>query len=114
MSSTPVSDGSINYNPPDDLQEIDVPVKTKAHCRLFHGKEISDLVFCGGDFKKGTMTSCLGDSGSPLVCRRSMSHKPILAGIVIGGDYFCRTGSQYMMFTEVSKYRKWIDGYVKA
>ena len=113
LSNASISGGRIDYTPPDDLQEIDVPIVTKAHCRKFHGKEISDLVFCGGDHNQDTMTSCLGDSGSPLTCRKGISKKPIIAGIVIGGDYFCRTGNQYMLFTEVSKYITWIVSHLK-
>ena len=113
MSNKSIINGTLHYTPADDLQEIEVPIVTKAHCRKFHGKEVSDLVFCGGNRTKGTMTSCLGDSGSPLICRDGPWSKPIIAGIVIGSDYFCRTGNQYMMFTEVAKYSAWIESHLK-
>ena len=113
LSNASINGGRIEYTPPENLQEIDVPIVTKAHCRKFHGKEISDLVFCGGDHNQDTMTSCLGDSGSPLICKIGPCKKPTIAGIVIGGDYFCRTGNQYMLFTEVSKYITWVESHMK-
>jgi len=113
LSNKSIINGTLRYSPAVDLQEIDVPIVTKAHCRKFHGKEVSDLVFCGGNYTKGTMTSCLGDSGSPLICRDGSEVKPFIAGIVIGSEYYCRTGSQYMMFTEVAKYITWIDSHLK-
>ncbi|XP_065069293.1 chymotrypsin-like elastase family member 1 isoform X2 [Rhopilema esculentum] len=102
------------YNTSDNLQEIDVPLKTKALCKLQHGQEVSGLVFCGGELEQDSMTSCIGDSGSPLVCNGINMKTPVLAGIVIGGNYFCKTGKEYMMFTEVAKYRKWINHYLNC
>ncbi len=101
------------YTPAEDLQEIDVPLISRAECRTVHKKEVTDLVFCGGQLKKNTMTSCIGDSGSPLICHVGGSNKPIVAGIVIGGNYFCRTGNEYMIFTDVARYRQWIDQHIK-
>ena len=98
-----------NYQPSTDLQEIDVPLVTKKICREVHSGEVTDVVFCGGQLLKEAMTSCIGDSGSPLVCNIKNLKQPLLVGIMIGGNRLCRTGKEYMMFTEVSKYRSWID-----
>ena len=97
------------YKLADALQEIDVPIPTKAHCRKFHGREVSDLVICGGGKRKGSMTICIGDSGSPLVCSDNPFTKPFVAGIAVGAAEFCRTGHYYNVHTEVAKYRRWID-----
>ena len=98
-----------NYEPPLDLQEIDVPLITRTECRKVHKKEVTDYVFCGGINSKEAMMSCVGDSGSPLTCLHGEDSKKVLAGIMLGGDGLCRTGHGYMMFTDVAKYRKWID-----
>ena len=97
------------YTLTDALQEIDVPIPTKAYCRIFHGEEVSNLVFCGGVRRKGSMTGCHGDSGSPLICSDDSLKKPFVAGIVVGGDYLCETGYFFNILTEVAKYREWID-----
>jgi len=102
-----------NYEPSSDLQEIDVPLVTKEICREVHSGEVTDVVFCGGQLQKATMTSCIGDSGSPLVCNVKNQNQSLLVGIMIGGNRLCRTGKDYMMFTEVSKYRSWIDRNAK-
>ena len=93
----------------DVLQEIDVPVLTKAYCRKFHGREVSNLVFCGGGERKSSMTTCIGDSGSPLVCNGDSFHKPFVVGIVVGGDGYCKAGHDFNFYTEIGKYRKWIE-----
>ena len=93
----------------DALQEIDVPIPTKAYCRKFHGREVSNLVICGGGKEKGSMSLCMGDSGSPLVCSDNLLKKPFVAGIAIGTGDFCRIGYHHNFYTEVAKYGKWID-----
>ena len=97
------------YTLTDALQEIDVPIPTKAYCRKAHGRGVSDVVVCAGVRRKGSMTGCLGDSGSPLVCKDDSLKKPFLAGILSGGDSKCETGYFFNIFTEIAKYRKWID-----
>eukprot|EP00794_Sanderia_malayensis_P008281 gene8281-9165_t len=99
-----------NYIPSANLQEIDVPLLSRDECRRIHGKEVTDLIFCGGTLKDQTMTGCIGDSGSPLICQNATSPDEIvLAGIMIGGNSFCRTGTEYMTFTDVAKYHQWIN-----
>ena len=48
-----------------------------------------------------------GDSGGPLVCNG------VTAGVVSFADHFCRDGQLPNGYTDVSKFRPWIDQILK-
>ena len=92
-----------------------MPLQSRDECRkVHHRKEITELIFCGGVNKKGTTSTCVGDSGSPLACHIGSSKTPVVAGITVGGNSHCKTGKEYMIFTEVASYRPWIEHYINC
>ena len=44
-----------------------VPIVNSAECRFTYPYEITNNMFCAG-YKGGTVDSCAGDSGGPILC----------------------------------------------
>uniref|UniRef100_A0A671UET6 Peptidase S1 domain-containing protein n=1 Tax=Sparus aurata TaxID=8175 RepID=A0A671UET6_SPAAU len=63
-------------------------------------------VICAGGYQTQN-GACNGDSGGPLVCNGTA------AGVVSFGDKFCRDQQLPNVYTDVSKFRPWIDQIVK-
>ena len=56
-------------------------------------------------------SACHGDSGGGLFCINQRSWR--LHGLVGWGSGFCNTTDAYSVFASVSRFRLWIDKYVK-
>ncbi|KAK9503889.1 hypothetical protein O3M35_010355 [Rhynocoris fuscipes] len=87
------------------LEGANVPIYPKNKCAENYLKFLNislnkDGIICAG-YKDGRADSCQGDSGGPMVCNGS------LAGIVSWG-FGCATPDIPGIYTDVSKYRKWI------
>ena len=67
---------------PDILQQVQVPVVSRARCEKAYPRKIHDSMICAG-LDQGGIDSCQGDSGGPLVCPRN--GKAYLAGVVSYG-----------------------------
>lgn len=64
---------------------------------------------CGSPtIKNGHQGACLGDFGSPLVCRTS-SGAWELHGVVSWIQKTCNTDALDTVFTRISVYRQWIE-----
>ncbi|XP_073332517.1 mast cell protease 1A-like [Pagrus major] len=84
-----------------DLRVVGVSVVDQNVCRR-QWSRIPANVICAGGYRtlKG---ACNGDSGGPLVCNG------MAAGVVSYGDRGCRDERFPNVYTDVSKFRPWID-----
>ena len=103
------------YNISESLQEIDVPLVPREECydfRTGNHKEFAEKnkhVFCGGDVSSNHSNKqggCIGDSGSPLICDTNRGQ--VFYGMLLGGNPLCSQDRDFMIFTDVTKYRPWI------
>ncbi|XP_039895767.1 trypsin-3-like [Simochromis diagramma] len=91
----------------DELRVVDVSVINLRVCEeLWHG--LPSNVICAGGYKT-TKGFCQGDSGGPLLCD----------GLAVGVVSFnykenCSYPNKPNIYTDISKYRQWIDGIVKS
>ncbi|XP_076836649.1 granzyme K-like [Brachyhypopomus gauderio] len=92
----------------DTLLEAEVTVVKRAQCNLYYNGNpvITDDMLCAGN-KKGKRDACLGDSGGPLECKKS------IVGIVSGGDG-CGNPKKPGVYTRLSKrHVSWINSILK-
>ena len=89
---------------------IETPIHTNEHCFLENSSLVkisSERTFCGGT---GTGVGvCRGDSGSGLFVANGSAYylRGIVSSSIIGGRYGCDVDT-YSVFTDVTKYAKWI------
>ncbi|CAG2121444.1 unnamed protein product, partial [Medioppia subpectinata] len=104
-----------HYRPPARiLKAIDMPVLNQDECRLKH----IDYVFlkdtqicCGGQLDRDT---CFGDSGGPVI--EMVNNRAVLVGITVGSPQKedCGVESWPGIYTDVTKYIKWINDNMKG
>lgn len=93
----------------DALQEVQVPIVRKKKCKKAFSFTINNSQICAG-FKKGTKDACIGDSGGPLMCPVKRNNGDIawyVTGVTSYGEG-CGEKGKYGLYTNVSKYLKWI------
>ncbi|XP_063748177.1 granzyme-like protein 1 [Eleginops maclovinus] len=91
----------------DVLQMVNVNILDRDVCNKQWNKKLPAGVICAGGYQteKGF---CQGDSGGPLVC----NGKP--AGVVsFNSKLGCRYPNLPNVYTDLSKYRRWIDDTMK-
>ena len=106
-----------NYEISDSLQSITVPhLVAWNNCDFlpFIGQNVdmnrNRKFFCGGEtgaIDNNGQHGCIGDSGSPLICEANS--RPVLYGILAGGNPRCIPGSTHMAFINVFKHRQWMN-----
>ncbi|XP_077292742.1 trypsin-2-like [Arctopsyche grandis] len=87
----------------NQLMKVNLPIADHQQCKIsyaFETYEISESMICAG-YVEGGKDTCQGDSGGPLVCDGE------LTGIVSFGNR-CALPLFPGVYTEVSKYEKWI------
>ncbi|XP_044290947.1 kallikrein-14-like [Varanus komodoensis] len=89
------------------LQCMDTNIMPKDVCKSIYGTYFSDTEICAGKMEGGT-DSCQGDSGGPLVCNG------VLHGVVSWGALRCAAKQHPAIFTEICKFRNWIEETVAA
>ncbi|XP_063323760.1 chymotrypsin-like elastase family member 2A [Pelmatolapia mariae] len=91
----------------DELRVVDVSVINPRVCEeLWHGLPAN--VICAGGYKT-TKGFCQGDSGGPLVC-----HGFAVGVVSFNYNMNCNYPSKPNIYTDISKYRKWIDEVLKT
>jgi Zn-dependent metalloprotease/subtilisin family serine protease len=95
---------------PSTLQQVDVPITTKAACVAAYGTNVTDNMLCAG-YQTGGKDSCQGDSGGPLLVPDLASTGWIQAGIVSWG-YDCAQPGYYGVYTRLSQFHDWIETVV--
>ncbi|MEE6478135.1 hypothetical protein FKM82_011752 [Ascaphus truei] len=88
------------------LQQAKVPLLSKRFCKSYWGTDITDHNVCAGS---AGATSCMGDSGGPLICKVHDQYK--LIGVVSWGSDKCDTKAP-AVYTSVSAYMDWISYYI--
>ncbi|XP_069484631.1 ovochymase-1 [Ambystoma mexicanum] len=87
------------------LQQASVSLISNAVCILqYWDVDVGPTNICAGHL--GVSSSCLGDSGGPLMCKHEGSYK--LVGVVSWGSGECDTNIP-AVYTRVSMFRSWID-----
>uniref|UniRef100_A0A8C5WE88 Peptidase S1 domain-containing protein n=1 Tax=Leptobrachium leishanense TaxID=445787 RepID=A0A8C5WE88_9ANUR len=98
----------------DKLQQAQLTFETQNACsrEKWWGSYIKDTMICAGN---ETKSSCLGDSGGPLNCRRPPDGKWLVHGIT---SFFssngCNTEKKPTVFTRVSAHIDWIDDIIAS
>lgn len=82
------------------LQEAELPIVDQELCQRRYGSaKVNEQTFCAGDYYRGGVDSCQGDSGSPLMCKeggRFVAH-----GLVSNG-YGCALATYPGIYTRVA------------
>ena len=102
-----LTEGS-NY--PVDLMQVTMPVIELETCNESY-QTLSENMLCAG-YMDGSKDSCQGDSGGPLIYFENGQY--LLSGIVsFGGTEIepCGALDYPGVYTRVSKYIEWIEGY---
>ncbi|KAJ7304180.1 hypothetical protein JRQ81_011711 [Phrynocephalus forsythii] len=84
------------------LQCAEISIVTKEICKSAYGNYFTEKQICAGALEGG-IDSCRGDSGSPLVCNG------LLHGLVSWGPKTCGAKNSPGIYTEICKYRDWIE-----
>ncbi|XP_063785241.1 ovochymase-1 isoform X3 [Pseudophryne corroboree] len=84
------------------LQQAKIPLVPAEDCMSYWGTDITEGNLCAGAVGA---SSCLGDSGGPLICSRN--EKYMLVGVVSWGSGSCDPNTP-AVYTSVAKYRDWI------
>ncbi|XP_039999190.1 ovochymase-1 isoform X3 [Xiphias gladius] len=88
---------------PDELHHVGLTLVNQTTCReKWGGGLISDSHICS---HPAGSTSCMGDSGAPLFCRKHGAY--FLFGVVTWGSQRC-DADKPAIFTRISDYRSWI------
>ncbi|XP_039896159.1 granzyme B(G,H)-like isoform X3 [Simochromis diagramma] len=91
----------------DELMVVNVSVITSKNCED-QWPGLPSNVICAGGYET-TKGFCQGDSGGPLLC------DGLAVGVVsFNYDKNCSYPNKPNVYTDISKYRQWIDGIVKS
>ena len=91
---------------PTELQEVKVPFVNRDECKdSVASGEINGKMICAG-YAEGGKGFCGGDSGGPLVVKHKNQWR-LQAGIV-SYTMSCKKPGIYGIYTNVSKYKRWI------
>lgn len=90
--------------PSDILQRLTIPYVSREVCMESTQLRISPNMFCAG-YDKIAKDACQGDSGGPHVTSYRGTY--FVTGIVSWGEGCARKG-KYGVYTQVSKYIRWI------
>lgn len=93
--------GNIN---PVKLNEVDLSINDNAHCDELG---MPEKTICLAVFEK--KTTCVGDSGGPLLIRNPSSNKWEQIGITSFGFKVCTDLEAISVYTQVDQYRDFID-----
>lgn len=92
------------------LQKVTIPLVSNATCNQPYAGSITENMLCAG-LPAGGKDSCQGDSGGPLAVPDGSGWR--LAGVVSFGEG-CARPNFYGVYTRVSRFTAWIDGYVSG
>ncbi|XP_018545063.1 transmembrane protease serine 9 isoform X1 [Lates calcarifer] len=87
---------------PDRLHHVGLTLVNQTTCRQKWGGLVTDSHICS---HPAGSTSCMGDSGAPLFCRKH--HVYFLFGVVTWGSGRC-AADKPSVFTRISDYDSWI------
>jgi len=93
-------------NRPSYLQQVQVPVVSRARCDRAYPGRIDDSMICAG-LDQGGIDTCQGDSGGPMVCETG--GKFYLHGVTSWGDS-CASAGKFGVYAKVKYLLSWIAG----
>jgi len=93
---------------PSALNEVDLPITSRATCDAVHGSAFTNNMMCAG-FAQGGKDTCQADSGGPLMVVENGVYKQV--GITSWGQG-CALAGQYGVYTRLSNFKGWIDSNV--
>lgn len=88
------------------LQVVNVTIIDDDQCKASYKSQLTETMFCAGDFRLGRYDACVGDSGGPLVYQKKM-----LIGIVSWGKE-CGKREYPGVYTDIRRLRSWIDHFI--
>lgn len=90
------------------LREGELPLVPLSQCSAggAWGGLVTSKMLCAG-FSDGSVVSCYGDSGGPLMLRDDADQWQQI-GIVSWGPYGCSVPGLYSVFTRVASYQDWV------
>ncbi|XP_072225828.1 tryptase-like [Leuresthes tenuis] len=92
---------------PEVLQQLKIPIISQQTCSTTYGKKLPSNLLCAG-YRAGGKDACKGDYGGPLVCRTAKGF--VQVGIMSSGG--CGLPDNPGLYTQVSKYLEFINGYI--
>lgn len=90
---------------PDILQQVSVPIASRARCERAYPGKIHDSMICAG-VDQGGIDSCQGDSGGPMVCESA--GRFYLHGATSWG-YGCASAGKFGVYAKVKYLLAWIN-----
>ncbi|CAH3026001.1 unnamed protein product, partial [Porites evermanni] len=90
---------------PDYLQQVSVPVVSRARCDRAYPGKIHDSMICAG-LDQGGIDSCQGDSGGPMVCETGGRY--YLQGATSWG-YGCASAGKFGVYAKVKYLLNWLN-----
>ncbi|GAB1605652.1 hypothetical protein Ahia01_000847500 [Argonauta hians] len=81
-----------------------VPIVPRDKCLEF-ADDIQTQHVCAGELTENGKTTCLGDSGGPLLCSRASDARLVLVGVISYG-WDCTEGLS--VFARVAYFSRWI------
>ncbi|KAM4748732.1 ovochymase-1 [Rhinophrynus dorsalis] len=91
---------------PTRLQQARLPLVSMEFCKSYWGEDVKDGNLCAG---AAGASSCMGDSGGPLICKVGNQYK--LVGVVSWGSNDC-DGKAPAVYTNISLQTDWIRQYI--
>lgn len=91
------------------LQRLTVPYVERSICRESTKFTISTRMFCAG-YRTTKKDACQGDSGGPHVTKYKNTW--FVTGVVSWGEG-CARENKYGVYTQVSKYLRWIESVMQ-
>lgn len=91
------------------LQRLSVPYVDRSICKESTKFNISPRMFCAG-YGREEKDACQGDSGGPHVTRYKNTW--FVTGVVSWGEG-CARKDKYGIYTQVSKYLRWIESVME-
>ncbi|XP_014772671.1 chymotrypsinogen A [Octopus bimaculoides] len=88
------------------LETVKVNLYLSQECKSYY-PYVTDQQICAGSGVKGGAEACHGDSGGPLMCRRSSDGKLTVVGTTSYGAAKCQSGMA--VYENVAYFRKWIQ-----
>ncbi|KAL9985540.1 hypothetical protein ACROYT_G007958 [Oculina patagonica] len=94
---------------PTYLQQVSVPIASRARCDKAYPNKIHDSMICAG-LDQGGIDSCQGDSGGPMVCENGGRY--YLHGATSWG-YGCASAGKFGVYAKVKYLMQWITSEMK-
>ncbi|TWW69408.1 Testisin [Takifugu flavidus] len=96
---------------PETLQQLQLPIVLQSVCKEKY-PELTDSMLCAGDMSGGK-GPCKGDYGGPLMCYGDSGF--VQVGIMsYGSQGGCALPGQPGVYTQVSKYLRYINDYIHS